>query len=150
MPRRESVGQFDRRIQFSLKWRTCYGKAGILVLKTVVALNNTIFFLKCELFGIRALGEHHLLVICSSSSSTRYVTKCVLHCTPKNFAGGLNRQNLTAKEVKHDFEPDWHRNSFHVYQTYIEMVGPGTCVTNLFLSGNFYLSISLSDWRIFF
>lgn len=46
--------------------------------------------------------------------------------TSKNFAGGLNQRNLTAKEVKHDCGPDGPRNLFHVYQTYIDMVGPGS------------------------
>lgn len=103
-------------------------EGGHLGMKTSVALTNTIFFYNCKLFGLRGLDEHRSLVTeqfkLDKISDKMFIT--FYGRTSKNFAGGLNQRNLTAKEVKHDCGPDGPRNLFHVYQTYIDMVGPGS------------------------
>uniref|UniRef100_K1QL50 Zinc finger MYM-type protein 3 n=1 Tax=Magallana gigas TaxID=29159 RepID=K1QL50_MAGGI len=103
-------------------------EGGHLGMKTSVALTNTIFFYNCKLFGLRGLDEHRTLVTeqfkLDKISDKMFIT--FYGRTSKNFAGGLNQRNLTAKEVKHDCGPDGPRNLFHVYQTYIDMVGPGS------------------------
>lgn len=79
-----------------------------LGMKTSVALTNKIFFYNCKLFGLRGLDEHRSFVTeqfkLDKISDKMFITFYGL--TSKNFAGGLNQRNLTAKEVKHDCGPN--------------------------------------------
>ncbi|CAC5391247.1 unnamed protein product [Mytilus coruscus] len=78
--------------------------SGVFGCDNSVALQNTVFFYNCKLFGMRGYDEHRNLeceqfsIGCDGSES-RFIH--FTGRTSKTFSGGLNQLHVKSKDIKH-------------------------------------------------